>query len=164
MSDIEALARTITHDRMVHYGYTAAGIAATEAPPDHSECELTEYGWECADENGKGRHPDHLEADQTAEFVMFVLEHPAVAALTAERDRLRRDVSEAAEVRAKDRAQIQALCEEQDHLRAERDRLREQVALWKSREDVARVAAEEARAERDLAIAHDRQPYPTAEA
>jgi chromosome segregation ATPase len=34
-------------------------------------------------------------------------------------------------------------------LTAERDRLREQVALWKFREDVARVAAEEARAERD---------------
>src|SRR4029450_11119269 len=66
-----------------------------------------------------------------------------VAALTAERDRLAEAYADASGQLTAARRSIEGLRTRMLAAEAERDRLRE---------------------ERDLAIAHDRQPYPTAEA
>jgi len=75
----ERLARTITHDRMRHYGYTDDQIVAAEESQHRPECEFTEHGWECFDENLHPYHHDRDELEETAEFVMWVLEHAALA-------------------------------------------------------------------------------------
>jgi hypothetical protein len=75
----EAAARTIVRDWMSHLGYQIAEIDQGELAPDHSDCDLTDSGWFCLDEDEKHRHPTHRAMDEVAELVMFVLEHPAAA-------------------------------------------------------------------------------------
>lgn len=75
---IERIAREITHGWMAHLGYTPEEIAAADGERDHTLCDLTSEGWFCLDEDEQTHHPLHEVADETAELVMFVLEHPAL--------------------------------------------------------------------------------------
>ena len=96
----EDLARRIINDRLAFYGYTPDEIATTDAPPNHTaECELTDDGWECFDEDSRPFHPAHTDAALASEEILFVLEHPALIAVVAQwlRDeavRLRRTAHE----------------------------------------------------------------------
>lgn len=87
LTEAEAFAVTaerITRDRMAHYGYTPEQIAEAEVAPPHTEaCEHISMGnYECEDEYGRPNHPDRDELDRTADFVVWVLEHPALTDAT----------------------------------------------------------------------------------
>jgi hypothetical protein len=81
----EPMARTITHDWLRYLGFTDEQVALSDAPPVHTdECEFEpERGWQCFDENLRDQHPVHTAAYETAELVMFVLEHAEVSRLTS---------------------------------------------------------------------------------
>jgi hypothetical protein len=101
VDEFERLARTITQDRLRLYGWTAEQIAEAEVPLDHAECAVDGVG-RCLDD-----HPAQQEMNQTAEFVVWLLEHPAageVAALSAEVERIESDALAAAERRGYERA------------------------------------------------------------
>lgn len=76
----EATIRTIVDDWMKHLGYTEAEIALVNEPVQHSDnCEFVPgVGWQCIDENGDDQHPEHTEAYQVAELVMFITSHPTL--------------------------------------------------------------------------------------
>lgn len=79
MTPFETMAQRITYDWMRHLGYTDETIALAESQTCKScGCERIEYGWDCSDENGKSNHPERDDLIDAAEYVMFVLEHPAV--------------------------------------------------------------------------------------
>ena len=90
MSDptqIEELARTITTERMRHYGFTDEQLVRLEAfsEADHvaAGCVFDGTQWEHYDWDGS-RHADLDLLDDTADCVMFVLESAALAAHDAE--------------------------------------------------------------------------------
>lgn len=86
-SAVEAAARVIVSDRLTYYGYTPGEITDAMRPLVHDDhgCVFEGMRWDCYDhEAGKPLHPIHDEADKTAEFVMWVLEHPAVYPLLRE--------------------------------------------------------------------------------
>ena len=78
----DVLAEVIATDRMRHYGYTDAEIeAASIHPIDHEAAGCaydSSYGWDCRDEDDRPQHAEADEMERTAEFVMWVLEHPAL--------------------------------------------------------------------------------------
>lgn len=79
---VEAVARAVVHDWLAYLGYTPDQIATADRPRRHTaECQLTEHGWECFDENLTDQHPEHTAADEAAYLVMFTLQHPSAAAL-----------------------------------------------------------------------------------
>jgi hypothetical protein len=68
-------ARPIFRAWLEHCGYTAEQIAEIEADRVHtSDCELTEHGWECFDEDLRSFHRLHDDTDEAAELVMFTLD------------------------------------------------------------------------------------------
>src|SRR5258707_1104888 len=73
-------AGAIVRDWMAPLGYTADEIAEGESDRDHAACDTENGSWFCVDEYGKSRHPYQDELDDVAALVMFVLEHPALAA------------------------------------------------------------------------------------
>ena len=72
------VAQAITRDRMAHYGYTPERVKDAEEWPGHeaSGCFFENGNWVCTDEDEKPNHPDRDELERTAEFVVWVLEHP----------------------------------------------------------------------------------------
>jgi hypothetical protein len=75
-------AGVIVDDWLAHLGYEPDEIAEANTELDHSECEITEHGWDCTDGDGDYRHHAvHVEADAAAELVMFTLQHHALAGL-----------------------------------------------------------------------------------
>lgn len=86
----EDVAEAIVRDRMAFYGYTPEEIKAAEDWPGHdaSGCFTEGWDWVCTDENDKPNHPLRDELDLTAEFVMWVLEHPALSLPSAVRSEL----------------------------------------------------------------------------
>lgn len=103
MSDhtpLEALARAITAERMRHYGYTDEQLARLEAfsEADHvaAGCFTHTFGWTHDNHDSITNHGDLDELDDTADFVMFVLESKALAAHDAEtREKAKRRVAQA---------------------------------------------------------------------
>lgn len=80
-----AVAEPIVRARMAYYGYTPEEIADAEnAEPHVAACWFNGMQWECYDENDRSHHLVIDELQQTAEFVMWVLEQPSLAtAITA---------------------------------------------------------------------------------
>jgi hypothetical protein len=74
-SEGDQRAVTIHRDWLKHQGYVPDEIDALMAEPDHSECIRGQFGWECENEEGIHRHPEHLETKRDAYLIMFVLEH-----------------------------------------------------------------------------------------
>lgn len=67
---IEAQWEQLVEKELRHYGYTEEQIAATKEEREHTEhCELTEFGWQCEDEDGKPQHPLHDEAEEVAGII-----------------------------------------------------------------------------------------------
>ena len=72
------LAQRLVNERMAYYGYTPEQIESASFEVDHYAigCSMDgNFGWDCQDESGKSFHPESDEYDQTAEFVVWVLEH-----------------------------------------------------------------------------------------
>lgn len=71
-------ARRLTFERMAHYGYTPEQITAAETMTHQAAgCAFEGNRWDCTDEDDKPLHPDWDELEQTAEFIMWVLERLA---------------------------------------------------------------------------------------
>lgn len=83
---VEARFWALWRDRMAHYGYTPEQIDAVEQPVDHEAagCYWENCNWVCTDEDEKPNHPDHDEAEVTAEWVCWMLDHPLLAAWSAQ--------------------------------------------------------------------------------
>lgn len=79
----DKIARTLVADRLDHYGFTPEQIEALEDTVDHASygCIFEGNRWDCHDTSGNSRHQNHDTADKTAEFVMWVLEQPALLPL-----------------------------------------------------------------------------------
>ncbi len=79
------VAERLVRDRMRYYGYTDEQITNAEAEPPHTDlCEHVGEGrYDCEDERGRSHHADRDELHATAEWVMWVLEHPTVTARLA---------------------------------------------------------------------------------
>lgn len=80
----EALARQLVRDRLHFYGITDEEIDAERLmePVDHDahDCAPVQSGqWECFNEYDSPTHPRHDWADEAAEWVCWVLDHPLVA-------------------------------------------------------------------------------------
>lgn len=78
MTTTEDSARRMVSDRLALYGYTPEQITEGMRPRvhDNAGCNFEGVPGACYDENGDPGHPLQDEADEAAEFVMWVLEHP----------------------------------------------------------------------------------------
>jgi hypothetical protein len=80
--DVERVARRLVAERMRYYGYTDEQIEEYSQPVDHYEagCSLDgSGGWDCTNyETDKSFHAGHDEYDATAEWVMWLLDQPAL--------------------------------------------------------------------------------------
>ena len=82
----EALARRIVRDRLNYFGISDEQIDAERLmePVDHEAhgCLPVQPGlWECFNEFDSPNHPRHDWADEAAEWVCWVLDHPSIASV-----------------------------------------------------------------------------------
>lgn len=145
------IARMIVHDWLAHLGYEPEQIAATDEPRQHTdECESTEHGWECFDEDLRPFHPAHDEADDMAELVMFVLEHETLAALDARYERVVAERDEARALMESAQRAMLAVVDERDEALAELDDWRATPPAELQGRTEAELRAEIARLRSDL--------------
>jgi len=124
----EDLAKKITYDRMLYFGYMPEQIAEAEAE-DHSRCDWNADERNCLGEDEKSLHPIADELDATAESVVWVLEY------------VMRPV---AEIRAR-----------LSEVEAERDAAK---IRWGAAQPVLEAAAAYVKAERATEVAEDVRP------
>lgn len=147
----EALAKWLVSDRLALYGYPPNLIEEAMRPIDHraSGCEIEGYEWLCEDENDVPRHPLQDKGDETAEFVCWVLDHPALAAererADEQREDYRRQVSDAYDEVDRTRAKNRLLADEAENHRAKCKSLIEEARRQSQRADRAEAALVELR-------------------
>jgi hypothetical protein len=163
----EPMARTITHDWLRYLGFTDEQVALSDAPPVHTdECEFEpERGWQCFDENLRDQHPVHTAAYETAELVMFVLEHAEVSRLTSalstaeqERDEWERRAKSWMDDDAVARAAWAELRQRAERAEAEVERTREVVEAakaWRGQDWLGHGASRSAAVRKRLVAAVD---------
>lgn len=122
----EELARDLTHAVMRHYGYTDEQIEVAEDHLAHEVfgCQFdgNHMRWDCEDEAGNSRHPDHDELARTANLMVDVV----VPIVEREIRRGQRDLA----------AKVEALCDRADGSASDDPDVRDEIGeAWiKARE------------------------------